>query len=110
MKYKSPYLIGVKEIMNSNSKIENKDYLLNTLSDFSPRSGHEKKYEPHKWNNNESIKRYHNCYAYALNHIASKRLGKPQPGYFSGIHHYLMQIIIVKLSINVYVKMSHLYI
>jgi len=86
MKYKSPYLIGVKEIMNSNSKIENKDYLLNTTSEFSPRSGYEKKYEPHKWNNNESIKRYHNCYAYALNHIASKRLGKPQPGYFSGYH------------------------
>ena len=84
MKYKSPYLIGIKEIMNSNNKFDKKDYLFNSTSEFSPTSGSEKKYEPHKWNNNEKIKKYHNCYAYALNHIASKRHGKPQPGYFSG--------------------------
>ena len=84
MKYKSPYLIGIKEIMNSNKKIDQKDYLFNSKTEFSPRSGSEKKYEPHKWNINDNIKRYHNCYAYVLNHIASKRIGKPQPGYFSG--------------------------
>lgn len=83
MKYKSPYIIGLKEIMNSNKKIDDENYLLKSNKEFSPISGYEKKYDPNKWNNNENIKRYHNCYAYALNHIASKRNGKPQPGYFS---------------------------
>lgn len=83
MKYKSPYLIGLKEIYESNNKIEDKNYLLNSSKEFSPTSGYENDYEPEKWNENDKIKRYHNCYAYVLNHIASKRNGKPQPGYFS---------------------------
>jgi hypothetical protein len=83
MKYKSPYLIGLKEIYESNNKIEDKNYLLNSSKEFSPISGYENDYEPEKWNENDKIKRYHNCYAYVLNHIASKRNGKPQPGYFS---------------------------
>lgn len=54
---------------------------------ISPKSGSEPKYDPKKWNLNPNIKHNHNCYSYALNHIHSKRKGKPQPGYFSGYDH-----------------------
>lgn len=83
MKYKSPYLIGVKEIYNSNKKINNPDSLLKSTKEFSPLSGSEKKYNPKKWNNKDNIRRYHNCYSYALNQISSSRVGKAQPGYFA---------------------------
>jgi len=80
---KSPYLLGIKEIIDSNSKFDDKKYLHNSTKTLSPLSGSELKYEPKKWNNRENIKKNHNCYAYVLNQIASKRIGKPQPGYFS---------------------------
>ena len=50
---------------------------------FSPLSGSELKYEPHKWNNNPNIKGSHNCYAYALGKRRSGMSSKPQPGYFA---------------------------
>ena len=86
----SPYLLSIKEIMNSNSKIYNKDYLHKSEEAFSPLSGSELKFEPKKWNT-DRIKRNHNCYAYVLNQIASKRIGKPQPGYYSNFPHLTNQ-------------------
>ena len=41
MKYKSPYLIGIKEIMNSNKKIDQKIIYL-IVNRIFPRSGSEK--------------------------------------------------------------------
>ena len=83
MPSKSPYLIGIKEIYESNNKIDNLDYLHKSKKEFSPLSGSEPKYNPKKWNDNDNIRSNHNCYAYVLNHVASKRVGKPQPGYFA---------------------------
>jgi hypothetical protein len=53
---------------------------------LSPLSGSEPQFEPAKWNSKGNIRDTHNCYAYLLNTIASKRKGKPQPGYFSGFN------------------------
>ena len=79
---KSPFLLSVQEIRESNKKYK-KGNLLTFKNEFSPLSGYEKKYEPSKWNDNIRIKQNHNCYAYVLNQIVSNRDGKPQPGYFS---------------------------
>lgn len=49
----------------------------------SPLSGSEPNYDPSIWNDRESIKNTHNCYAYALNKRASTMKDKPQPGYSS---------------------------
>lgn len=76
----SPYKISLKEMIR-NFKKYSKKYKKN--KEFSPLSGYEPKYEPQKWNN-EVVQHNHNCYAYVLNTIASKRSGKPQPGYFAG--------------------------
>ena len=75
--------MNIKEIVESNAKFVDKKYLFSSSNIYSSLSGSERKYEPYKWNNNENIKSNHNCYAYVLNQIASRRLGKPQPGYFS---------------------------
>tara|TARA_Y100000590_G_C15540294_1_gene946666 strand:- start:254 stop:1030 length:777 start_codon:yes stop_codon:yes gene_type:complete len=50
---------------------------------YSPLSGYEKKFDPKKWNNKESIRSNHNCYSYAFNHIRGNRKGKAQPGYYA---------------------------
>ena len=63
---------------------ENEQDLTKMNKELSPLSGSEPPYEPSKWNNNENIKKNHNCYAYALNEIVPSRADKPQPGYFSG--------------------------
>lgn len=82
----SPYIIAMKETIRSfkdynlDGKDGDREY---NKEQFSPLSGYESKYEPERWNNNE-VQYNHNCYAYVLNTIASKRKGKPQPGYFSG--------------------------
>ena len=39
MPSKSPYLIGIKEIYESNNKIDNLDYLHKSKKEFSPLSG-----------------------------------------------------------------------
>ncbi len=82
-KNESPYVVALHSMLRYY-----KDYALNdstkySESEFSPLSGSEPKYEPSKWNDND-VQHNHNCYAYVLNTIASKRTGKPQPGYFSG--------------------------
>jgi len=77
--YKPQFLTLNKSILENKAK-ENTNIQTRT----SPLSGSEPKYEPKRWNNNENIKYNHNCYSYALNAIASKRSGKPQPGYYSG--------------------------
>ena len=83
-RYNSPYLMNIKEIVESNSRFFDKKYLLNNNNKlFSTLSGSELPYNPQKWNDNINIKNNHNCYAYVLNQIASRRKGKPQPGYFS---------------------------
>ena len=82
MKNKSPFLLSVQEIVESNKKYKNGNLLVHK-NDFSPLSGFEKKYDPSKWNDNLRIKQNHNCYAYVLDQIVSNRDGKPQPGYFS---------------------------
>jgi hypothetical protein len=75
----SPYIFAIKERFRILEKYyPNENY----SEDFSPLSGFEPKYQPNKWNNKESVKYNHNCYAYVLNTIA-KREGKPQPGYFA---------------------------
>ena len=83
----SPYLVSIKEVVNSNKKFDNKDYLFSSKKYFSGLSGSELDYDPNKWNDNYNIKLNHNCYAYVLNQISSKRKGKPQPGYFSNFPH-----------------------
>ena len=54
---------------------------------FSPLSGSEPDFNPNVWNDVDSIRDNHNCYAYAINKIAKRRLDKPQPGYASGHNH-----------------------
>ena len=75
---KSPYIVALSEIF----EIANRNP--NNRPGFSPLSGSEPKYDPHKWNDNPRIKRSHNCYAYVLDRILSGRKAKPQPGTFSG--------------------------
>lgn len=81
----SPYLIALHGmIRNFDDYNLNKEIMDNSVNNnkFSPLSGSEPKYEPTKWNDN-NIQYNHNCYAYILNTRASRRKGKPQPGYFS---------------------------
>ncbi len=82
MSNNSPYVVALHEMIRyyKDYELNNKD--INYNNQFSPLSGSEPKFEPKKWNV-DNIKYNHNCYAYVLNTIASKRHGKPQPGYFS---------------------------
>ena len=86
MQTSTPHFVYLhKNTFEKNAILDNKKF--NHLRKFSPLSGSEPKYEPKKWNDNEVIKKNHNCYSYALNQINPKRKGKPQPGYFSGYDH-----------------------
>ena len=51
---------------------------------FSIVNGFEPEYNTHKWNDDELIKKTHNCYAYVFDIINSSFNNKPQPGYASG--------------------------
>lgn len=84
MKNNSPYIVALNDMIRyyKNYNLNNKEYE-NNGTEFSPTSGAEPSFEPEKWNNRENIKYNHNCYAYLLDKRA-KRIGKPQPGYFSG--------------------------
>jgi hypothetical protein len=53
---------------------------------LSPMSGFEPVYDPDKWNLNPTYKLKNNCYSFALNKPAHKRLGKGQPGYSSKVN------------------------
>jgi hypothetical protein len=68
------------------SKLVPFNYMVNANNgdDMSPLSGSEPEYDPKRWNDNLNIKNTHNCYSYVLNKIVSSRVGKPQPGFFSG--------------------------
>ena len=81
---KSPFLFAYNSLVSEIDKLDNLDNLIkNSVSEFSPLSGSEPKYEPHRWNDNPNIKDTHNCYSYAIDQIVSHRKGKPQPGYFA---------------------------
>jgi hypothetical protein len=83
---KKPYLLTIPKIKNNKNKekiIKNNEY----LSDLSPLSGSELDYDPLLWNGDESIKKSHNCYTYALGKIVKKLKNKAQPGYASGYNH-----------------------
>ena len=81
---KSPFVYAYNSLLGEIDKLHNLDVLVSNFSlIFSPLSGSEPNYEPHRWNNNHKIKSTHNCYSYALDHIVSNRKGKPQPGYFA---------------------------
>lgn len=67
--------------------IKNVEKFFTNKSTISPLSGSEPKWEPHVWNDT-FVQENHNCYAYVLNAISSKRVGKPQPGYY-GRYPYL---------------------
>ena len=75
----SPYIIALVSHENIDKASISDEGL--TDKEFSPTSGSEPKYEPHKWHRHSKIKETHNCYSYALNAIVSSRLDKPQPGY-----------------------------
>ena len=100
MPSKSPYLIGIKEIYESNNKIDNLDYLHKSKKEFSPLSGSEPKYNPKKWNDNDNIRSNHNCYAYVLNH----------PAILLIILHLMKMTTNAKYSINACVKTYLLFI
>lgn len=74
---------SIKKINNN----KNLQFLIGNSIKFSPISGFEPKYEPKKWNLNPRIKDNHNCFSYAINQRVSNRIGKAQPGYFSGFPH-----------------------
>jgi hypothetical protein len=74
---KRPVILYLTEITNNGMNRVN-------IEGLAPTSGSEPKYDPDKWNLNQNIKGTHNCYAYVINKVASKRKGKPQPGYFAG--------------------------
>ena len=73
---KAPKLIHSSNI-HQNSDVINIDKFMSPLSKYEP------KYKPHLWNDNEDIRRTHNCYAYSLNKRTNKMSSKAQPGYFS---------------------------
>lgn len=80
MENHSPYIIALREVFKSeNNNI--KPFKLQ--EDMSPLSGYEPNYNANKWNARDHIRNTHNCYAYILDKILPKRLGKPQPGYFA---------------------------
>ncbi len=88
-KSKKPYLLYIDKIKNNNDLIlqnqnyKNKNYKNNNIK-LSPMSGSETPYNPNKWNKNPSIRKSHNCYAYAMGKIIKGLRHKPQPGYASG--------------------------
>ena len=83
-KNNSPYVVALDNIIRYYRDYELNNTNINKNSNkISPISKSEPKYEPDKWNDN-NIQYNHNCYAYLLDMISSKRSGKPQPGYFSG--------------------------
>ena len=71
------------EITNNKSNKKVLNNLKVTSMGFSPLSGYEPRYEPHKWNLKEHIKSNHNCYSYALDDKHGRRKGKAQPGYYA---------------------------
>ena len=76
----SPLLFEISNNKNNKNVLNN---LKITSMGFSPLSGYEPRYEPHKWNLKEHIKSNHNCYSYALNDKHGRRKGKAQPGYYA---------------------------
>ena len=60
----SPIIFEISDNKNNKKVLNN---LKITSMGFSPISGYEPRYEPHKWNLKEHIKSNHNCYSYALN-------------------------------------------
>ena len=84
----SPYKVALKERLRYLKDFIIKNGNGNKVSSekFSPLSGYEPKYEPHKWNDNERVKSTHNCYAYVQNRILNYR-DKIQPGYGSNFPH-----------------------
>lgn len=82
------------------------------METLSPLSGSEPIFSPGVWNNNKSIQKSHNCYAYAIGQISPseaaickdkqrthKRCQTPQPGYASG--HPKMRDTPVKVCKNI---------
>ena len=77
MKSKKPQLLFLNEITyDPSNNSSNKKY--------SNTSGSEPKLDLKKWNENEKIKKNHNCYSYALNNLNYNSKGKAQPGYSAG--------------------------
>ena len=92
MTVESPQLMSFKKLLNRNIPLfenynkKNLISLMNKQNKFSPLSGSELKYEPHKWNN-ENVVNNHNCYSYAMGKVINKLRDKAQPGYASGFEH-----------------------
>ena len=68
---KKPYIIEIKKFKN-NEKLINNVNKSNFSKNFSPLSGSEMNYDPYKYNKNNSIKKTHNCYTYALGKIINE--------------------------------------
>jgi len=79
---KRPYLLHLFKIKKNKKTIDEK-----YSSEFSPLSGSEIDYNPSLWNDNDLIRRSHNCYTYALGKIVKNLKNKAQPGYASGYNH-----------------------
>ncbi len=78
----SPYLMKIK--IKNDSNLLNKKVI--NKKKYSPLSGSELNYEPHKWNNHNVVNN-HNCYSYAMGKIVKKLKDKAQPGYASGFNY-----------------------
>jgi len=78
---KSPILFKIDNNSKNNQKIMSNLKVIQL--GFSPKSGHEPKYDPDSWNSKPHIKDNHNCYSYALDDKYGKRKGKAQPGYYA---------------------------
>ena len=88
MESKKPYVIEIKKIKNNNNLlINNKNKSSNIKKEFSPLSRSELEYNPNLWNNNNNIRKSHNCYSYALGNIVNNLKSKAQPGYASGYNY-----------------------
>lgn len=85
-------LFNYKKYYLNNKKREHFDIDVKLM----PTSGHEPYYKPYKWNNNNSIRKSHNCYSYMLNDINlnlanlykngnNKHYLNPQPGHHCGM-------------------------
>lgn len=83
---KKPYVLEIKKIKN-NKLLTNLSNSLESNNIFSPLSGAELEYNPKLWNDNNNIKRSHNCYTYALGKIVPGLDSKAQPGYASGFNY-----------------------
>ena len=67
-----PYIISIKK--KDNIPLLNKSNInikKNTRKNFSPLSGSELTYQPHKWNN-QNVVNSHNCYSYAMGKIVKE--------------------------------------